>query len=97
MGTITIKRANVVLHVDEADINHYLELGYSVIDERGKVIKEAVPTDLKFLQTAYVKQKEEIASLKAEVDKLNLKLAEKKATATEEAPKETKRRTKKDE
>lgn len=90
----TIKRANVVLHVDDADINHYLELGYNVIDEKGKVIKEAVPTDLKFLQTAYMKQKEEIASLKAEVDKLRLQLVAQKEEPAKEAPR---RRMKKDE
>ena len=58
-----VKRANVVLEVDDDSVQHYLDLGYSVIDEQGKVLVQAIPSDLGELRKFYVEGKERINKL----------------------------------
>ena len=69
-----VKRANVVLRVTDAELDKYLAKGYNVIDESGNIVREADPNDVPSLKAAYVKHKEEIAELKAQISELNLKL-----------------------
>lgn len=64
-----VKRANVVLEIDENNIQHYLELGYNVIDDKGNIIVPAIPNDLGELRRFYVEAK-------AEIEKLNARIAE---------------------
>lgn len=78
-----VRRQNVVLTIKDDDIQHYLNLGYKVIDEQGNVIAGEEP-DYKQL---YFQEKEKNLALE---DKL------KKLTATEDEPKaEPKRRSRK--
>lgn len=68
----TIRRANVILTVNEDQVERYLDSGYSLIDENtGEVIKEStgVPQDLTTLRDAYVNHKRQIAELKARLAK----------------------------
>lgn len=66
-----VKKLNVELTVDDEFVDSYINKGYSVINEAGHVIREAVPNDLAQLKILVTKQKEEIAKLEAEIAKLN--------------------------
>ena len=86
MNTITVKNGNVILDVMEDEKDYYMNKGYSVIDEKGKVVEEAMSQDVASLQLQVIQLKQEIADLKA-------KLAEKpkpatRAKKTEKAEKE---------
>lgn len=65
-----IERGNVVLDVKDDAVDHYLALGYNVVDEQGRIVKAAVPTQLGALQVAYVEKEAKIAELEAEIEKL---------------------------
>ena len=67
---VTVKRANVVLTVENDEVDKYYEKGFSVIDELGNVIKASVPTEVGALQKALQDKDVEIASLKAEIERL---------------------------
>lgn len=60
-------RGNVVLHVDDRDVEHYLTLGYNHIEEDGTVIKSSIPSDVGTLQVAYVEFQNRIAELESEL------------------------------
>lgn len=67
---VTVKRANVILDVKESEVDRMVDLGYSVIDDKGDVIRQAVPSSVSDLQAAYHQHIAEIAELKAEIEKL---------------------------
>ena len=81
-----VQRGNVFLTVSDNELEKYMAKGFSVVDEMGNVIKQSFPTELRQLQKAWsehveiIKQKdEEIARLKAEIEKL-------KTAGVEKAP-----------
>ena len=79
---VRVERGNVQLDIKEDVVDHYLALGYNVIDEQGRIVKAAIPTQLGALQVAYVESEAKIADLKAEIEKLkaeNAKLKKKSA------------------
>lgn len=78
---VRVERGNVVLRVDEADIQYYLNQGYNLTDETGTILQRAIPTNLGELQTYYVKSTEKIAELEDTIAKLTAQLDSKK-TAT---------------
>ena len=89
--TVTVRKANVVLTINELDVERYMKKGFDVIDGNGHVMKSAVPNDINVLQKAYTDHLNEIASLKAEIEQLKIQLESKKvAKATEEVPAEEK-------
>lgn len=65
-----VKRANVVLEVKDDAVPYYLNLGYDVIDNNGKVVQEAIPSDLGTLRKFYVEAKEKIEKLEARIAEL---------------------------
>ena len=80
-----VQRSNVVLHVNEEDVPHYLKLGYNLTTPTGEVIKAAIPNDTGTLQKLYVDQaaqiatlENQIANLTVEVERLTAELAAKK-------------------
>lgn len=73
-----IRKANVVLTIPDDEVKNYLNFGYSVIDESGEVIEEAVPTDIYTLQKAYRDNKIKIQSLEQAVADLRKELERKK-------------------
>lgn len=75
---VRVERGNVVLKVQDYEVQRYLTLGYNVTDEKGNVLKEALPNDVGTLQRHYIEQKKKIEELEATVAKLtaeNLYLA----------------------
>ena len=81
---VRVERGNVVLDVKDDAVDHYLALGYNVVDEQGRIIKTAVPTNLGALQAAYVASEVKIAELEAEIKELK---AENKALKAKSAKK----------
>ena len=80
MASITVQRANVILSISPEDKDYYMGLGYSVIDDAGKVVERALsddPNELRTLVTQYMTEKEkllaEVNELKAQVKKLKSK------------------------
>ena len=74
-----IQRANVLLDVKDDEVDYYIGLGYNLLDEKGNVVKESVPTDLATLQKHFVDSKKIIADLEEEVAKLKVELAKAKS------------------
>lgn len=81
---VKVERGNVVLDVKDDVVDHYLALGYNVVDEHGRIIKTALPTNLGTLQAAYVAHEAKIEELKAEIESLK---AENKALKAKSAKK----------
>jgi hypothetical protein len=67
---VRIERGNVVLKVQEHEVQRYLNLGYNVTDNTGKVLREAIPNDIGTLQRHYLESKKKIEELEAIVAKL---------------------------
>ena len=65
-----VQRANVILRIDDDSAQKYLNLGYNVIDEKGKVLKEAIPSDVGMLRKCYVEHLNKIAELEARIAEL---------------------------
>ena len=61
-----VRRANVELTIKDSEINRYLDMGFDVIDQYGRVEKTAIPTDVATLRKAYQDQLDMIARLEAE-------------------------------
>lgn len=74
-----VQRGNVFLTVSEDEVNKYMAKGFSVVDERGRVIRQSVPTELGPLQKAYSEHVETIKNLTAEVERLKSELEAVKA------------------
>lgn len=100
---VNVQRANVFLTISDDDIDKYMAKGYSIVDDRGNVIKQSIPVDLLELQKAYtehvniIKQKDsEIATLRAQLKEAEAKKAsaipegkvEEKATGKKKAAKD---------
>lgn len=75
-----VERGNVVLTVKEHEIQHYLNLGYNLTDDAGNILKQAIPTNIGELQTAYLEHTKKIAELEDTVAKLTAQLSVKKTT-----------------
>ena len=67
---IRVEKGNVVLHVMDDEMRHYLQLGYNVTDEEGNILQAAVPRDLGTLQQFYVEGTKKIAELEAQIAEL---------------------------
>jgi len=50
MDKILVRRANVVIEVNPEDKQFYMDNGYSVVDEAGKVVESAMPIDTNALK-----------------------------------------------
>ncbi len=71
-----VRRGNVSLKVTKNEADKYYDMGYSVYTLDGKLIKEAVPKDVPTLQQEFVKSRQRIAELEAEVEELKSKLTQ---------------------
>lgn len=69
-----VERGNVVLTIPDSDIKRYMDMGYNVIDEKGKVIQACVPTDLGTLRQAFVNQTEKIKQYEEKIRQLERKI-----------------------
>ena len=67
---VKVKRANVILTIEEDQIDKYIEKGYSVLDQNGNVVKAGAPKDVGALQALLQEKDVEIANLKKEIERL---------------------------
>lgn len=65
-----VMKENKQLTIAEDKINEFLELGYSLLDKEGKIIKTGQATDLKSIKAENDTLKAELTKLKAENEKL---------------------------
>ena len=77
-----VQRANVVLEVKDDAVERMRDMGYSVIDEYGNVLKGSnietigsVKKELAEIEKVCNQQKEKIASLEDECEKLKKEIA----------------------
>lgn len=70
---VTVQRGNVVLQVADDSVTKYMNLGYNVIDDKGNVIEECIPTDLGTLQKHFIESKKRIAELEEQLAQLQKK------------------------
>lgn len=82
-----VRRRNEVLQIKDNLIDYYVTIGYDVIDEKGTVLKKAVPTDNAQLKAEYSRQRAEIESLKAKITDLEKQLEAKEKPAVKRAKK----------
>ena len=77
-----IQRYNVILDVADSEVGYYLNLGYSLLDNQGNVVKKAMSTDVRTLQKELIDANKLIEQLKAENEKLTNEIAELKSAAS---------------
>lgn len=65
-----VRRANVVLNVEDDSLGYYIDLGYDVLDENGNVVTKAIPNDLGVLRKFYIEATEKIKRLEARIEEL---------------------------
>lgn len=78
---IYARSGNKVLRIEEPQISEFLERGFDIIDEKGSVLKKAVPTDPGVLRKAYIDNTKRIEELEKEL--ADLKKSSKKTVAKE--------------
>lgn len=83
---VRIQRANVVLDIenDDALIQKYLDKGFSVLDEKGNVIKRAMPFEVGALQALVTEQEQKIKELEQKLVELEVKPKRTRTKKTEE-------------
>lgn len=69
-----IQRYNTVLDVEDSEVEYYLNLGYSLLDNKGNVVQKAMSNDVHTLQKELTDANNTITSLKAEIDALKLQI-----------------------
>lgn len=79
MSTIRVRRANVTLDIRPDEKERYMEMGYSVIDEKGKVLEAALSNDVNALRTEVLKLRKELAEKDEEIAKKDEEIAELKS------------------
>lgn len=77
-----IQRYNVILDVADSEVGYYLNLGYSLLDNQGNVVKKAMSTDVRTLQKELTDANKLIVQLKAENEKLTNEIAELKSASS---------------
>ena len=81
---IYAQKGNQVSRIEEHQIATLLEQGFNIIDEKGSVLYEAVPTDLAKLKQAFIENRKRIAELEAELATLKKSSSQKKTAPKEE-------------
>lgn len=79
MGTITVRRANVILCISPDEKKYYTEQGFSVIDKDGKVVEQSLSSDVNELKILVTKLRAENDFLKAKNEELTDDLTELKS------------------
>ena len=68
------EKGNKVIQVSEQEMQRYIAQGFTITDDKGTVLKDAVPTDPSSLKQAYNKHIAEIANLKKTIAELETKV-----------------------
>lgn len=79
------QKGNRVQPISEVEVQRYLNLGYNITDEKGKILYEAVPDDIISLKTAFKRHINEIESLRKQIVEIGELKAEIKKLADENA------------
>ena len=86
---IYAQKGNRVIRIEEHQVKQFVDNGYNIIDQEGRVLRESVPTDPIMLKTAYVEKEKRISelldenkSLRETVKSLTEKLNAKKSAPT---------------
>ena len=66
--TIRVKRANVLLDISPNEKENYMEKGFSIVDEKGNIIEEALSNNVGELRAQIVEYKETIKKLDTELE-----------------------------
>lgn len=70
MKTVTVRRANVILQVEEDNVDRYVADGYSVIDEYGNIVKKSDPQTIADYQAIITDLQQQLALAKQEIEVL---------------------------
>ena len=73
MDKIMVQRANVILDISPEDKKYYMSQGYSVIDEKGRIVEEAISNDVHTLQAQVADLKFKLEKAKETIAKLSNK------------------------
>ena len=79
---VKVRRANVILSIDDSEVKDFISQGFDVIDASGKVIKKSVPNDINTLKAEYTNQLKQIEELKRTISELTTEISELKAKKT---------------
>ena len=76
---LAVQKYNVILEIDDEELDKYLKLGYNQIDiATGKILNEAIPTDIGVLQCKYAEHLHTIEELNKQIELLRKPKKEKK-------------------
>lgn len=67
---VTVKRANVILNIEDDEVDKYCEKGYSVLDQYGNVVKAGAPKEIGALHKLLQDKDIEITALKKELERV---------------------------
>lgn len=79
------QRSNRVCQIEESEVQKYLNLGYTIMDEQGTRLYEELSDDVDTLKELCQKQADEIKSLKSQIEQLKTKAIETEANVTDTA------------
>lgn len=65
-----VRKGNKILVVSEDAVERYINMGYSVINDKGEIVTKATPVDTTQLKCEYTRMSEEISKLKDEIASL---------------------------
>lgn len=71
MDKLTVQRANVVLDISPDEKDFYMSQGFSVIDEKGNIVEEAMSNDVGTLQMQVADLRQKLAKAEETIAKLN--------------------------
>ena len=78
------KQGNQVCRIEEQQIDALVEQGFDILDDSGKVLRKAVPTDINLLKKYYVELTKQVAELTNELETLKKASSQKKSVAKKE-------------
>ena len=87
--SVRVRRANGERIIPDEKVAEYLEMGYSVLDAKGNVVKRPEPKTIPELKAALAEKDKLIAELSASVEELKAALAEKDTVTSCNGPANT--------
>ena len=69
---LIVRKANCERKIPEEKLNDFLELGYSLINEKGEVIQKSKANSKEDLRVAFNEAQTENSELRAEIEKLKV-------------------------
>ena len=82
---VHVRHGNVFLDISPESVEKYMAKGFDIVDERGNVIKECIPSDVNSLRAAYDKHVAQIAELEKQIKELGQIIIDLKKTSAPKA------------